>query len=140
MAQAGPSRRGATAPWTGDTSHHNAPALDTLPMLGDQLGDASDRLASQLYAAFDLQLICSKDKHQVTISTFAGFGDQAAAAAQAEVTARISSVVGWAGTAAENRAAMRVRRSLISMSSKAGPVLSPYHGWSSRRASMSAWS
>ena len=73
-------------------------------------------------------------------STFARFRDQAAAAAQAAVTERISSLVGWPGVAAENRAAMRVRRSLISMSSKAGSVLSPYQGWSSRRASMSAWS
>ena len=87
-----------------------------------------------------LQRRADQMSERLNRSTFAGFGDQAAAAAQAEVTARISSVVGWAGTAAENRAAMRVRRSLISMSSKAGSVLSPYHGWSSRRASMSAWS
>src|SRR6266704_1826306 len=73
-------------------------------------------------------------------STFAGLGASAAAAAQAAVTARIPWSAGWPGTAAENRAAMRVRRSLTSMSSKAGSVFSPYQGWSSPRASMSAGS
>jgi len=51
-----------------EASHSQQPALlDTLPMIGDQLADASDRLASQLYAAFDLQLTYNNDKHQVTI-------------------------------------------------------------------------
>jgi len=51
-----------------DTSHANAHGLlDALPMIGNQLSDASDRLASQLYAALDLQLLYRKDMHQVTI-------------------------------------------------------------------------
>jgi len=51
-----------------ETSHSQQPVLlDTLPMIGDQLAGASDRLAAQLYAAFDLQLLYSKELHQVTI-------------------------------------------------------------------------
>jgi hypothetical protein len=41
--------------------------LDSVIMLGDDLDLATPRLASQLYQAFDLQLLYRPDMHQVTI-------------------------------------------------------------------------
>ena len=64
----------------------------------------------------------------------------AAAASQAASTAWTCSSVGWAGRVPENRAAIRVRRSLVSMSSNAGSVLVRYQGCAARRSSMSAGS
>jgi hypothetical protein len=41
--------------------------LDRLPMLGDLLGKAPDRIKQQLLDAFDIQALYSKDKNQVTL-------------------------------------------------------------------------
>src|SRR5215469_2338741 len=71
---------------------------------------------------------------------FLQFRGYAAAAFQAARTACIWLVVGWPGCPADIRAVIRARRSLVSMSSKAGSVLAVYQGWSWRRAVMSAGS
>ena len=41
--------------------------LDRLPMLGDLLRDAPDRIKQQLFDAFDMQALYSKTHHQVTL-------------------------------------------------------------------------
>src|SRR5215469_15168927 len=69
---------------------------------------------------------------------FLQFRGYAAAAFQAARTACIWLVVGWPGCPADIRAVIRARRSLVSMSSKAGSVLAVYQGWAVRRAVMSA--
>jgi len=41
--------------------------LDRLPMLGDLLAKAPDRIKQQLFDAFDIQALYSKTKNQVTL-------------------------------------------------------------------------
>src|SRR5215470_5472862 len=57
------------------------------------------------------------------------FRSYAAAACQAASTCWVCSGVGCALEPAEMRAAIMVRRSWVSMSSKAGSVLVVYQGW-----------
>ena len=68
------------------------------------------------------------------------FRGYAAADAQARWTALICSGVASPGRSGRNRAAMMVRRSLASMSSKDGSVLVVYQGWRTRRSvTSSGW-
>src|SRR6266508_4018434 len=68
------------------------------------------------------------------------FRGYAAADAQARWTALICSGVALPGRSGRNRAAMMVRRSLASMSSKDGSVLVVYQGWRARRSvTSSGW-
>src|SRR5215469_14111527 len=76
----------------------------------------------------------------LTNARFLLFRSYAAAACQAARTARVCEGVGVAAEPLAIRAVMRVRRSLVSMSSKAGSVLAGYQGWAVRRAVMSAGS
>src|ERR1700761_2508406 len=62
------------------------------------------------------------------------FRSYAAAACQAARTSLVCPGVGCAPGPLEIRAAIRVRRSWVSMSSKAGSVLAWYQGWAWRRA------
>jgi hypothetical protein len=49
-------------------SHQPNPGLlDALPLAADLLPDAPPRILQRLCQAFDLQLLCSKEHHQVTI-------------------------------------------------------------------------
>src|SRR5271169_5692174 len=66
------------------------------------------------------------------------FRSYAAAACHAARTAMVCSGVGCAPDPVEMRAAMRTRRSWVSMSSKAGSVLARYQGWAWRRVVMRA--
>src|SRR5262249_12517903 len=66
------------------------------------------------------------------------FPTSAAAAAQASASSRNISGSGWPGRMAENRAAIRVLRSLVSMSSKEGSVLAWYQGSATLRA-VTSW-
>ena len=66
------------------------------------------------------------------------FRGYAAAACHAARTALVCSGVGRAAEPLEMRAAIRTRRSWVSMSSKAGSVLAGYQGCAWRRAMMRA--
>src|SRR4029453_15086971 len=73
-------------------------------------------------------------------SVLLDFRGYAAADAQARWTALICSGVASPGRSGRNRAAMMVRRSLASMSSKDGSVLVVYQGWRARRSvTSSGW-
>src|SRR5215471_9591678 len=76
---------------------------------------------------------CLVDGYLNSVSALV-FRSYAAAACQAASTCWVCSGVGSALEPAEIRAAIMVRRSWVSMSSKAGSVLVRYQGWSRRRA------
>src|SRR5215831_16535777 len=77
------------------------------------------------------ELLC---KQGVGLGEELVFRSYAAAACQAASTCWVCSGVGSALEPAEIRAAIMVRRSWVSMSSKAGSALVVYQGWSWRRA------
>jgi len=61
------SKLTALAKQATQTSGGDPALLDRLPLLGDLLAAAPDRIKQQLFDAFDIQALCSKAKNQVTL-------------------------------------------------------------------------